>query len=271
MRLKPALGYKWVSPLLNWQSIPMGQTLKDSEQKVIDERLQYCFGHHLLKVGSLSASISTHTSVIPHQVNLHTENDTLKSGGIVGEFDEWPLLSNSIDAVLLTHLIEYCPDPHQVLREVHRVLMPNGNVIISLFNPWSMLTLHKYFPNQQYKSFKNGRFFSTSRVKDWLSLLGFEVIDESSLFYSTFFVEKSKKQRKATNEEELLADNTNNHSVDSSAFSNILKTIMPWAAGVKIITAKKREWPLTPIRPRARHKTVFSPAISNRSFNENKS
>jgi ubiquinone/menaquinone biosynthesis C-methylase UbiE len=39
-----------------------------------------------------------------------------------------PLAANSIDLVVMPHTLEFAPDPHQMLREVERVLVPEGQV-----------------------------------------------------------------------------------------------------------------------------------------------
>ena len=37
-----------------------------------------------------------------------------------------PLASQSVDLVVLPHVLEFGADPHQILREAERVLMPEG-------------------------------------------------------------------------------------------------------------------------------------------------
>lgn len=245
--LKPAIGYRWVLPINDWQSIPVGHLLQKAETAIINERLQYCFGQHLLKVGALSCELKTPQSLINHQINLTSDYNSSSKAGIISEFDEMAFQSNSIDAAVVSHVIEFCADPHQVLRELHRVLIPNGNMIISVFNPLSFLATNKLWFGSQFQQFRQGRFFTLSRIKDWMSLLGFEVIDEQSLFYS----------RLGQSGEQL----------DTGTWPKLIKTVMPWAAGVTVLTVKKREWPLTPVRPRLRYKTVFNPSVSRPTVN----
>ncbi len=245
--MKPALGFQWVNPLKQWADIPAGAKLQQAESNIINDRLQYCFGQHLIKVGRLSSAIQTPSSLIDHQINLVSSIDVNESFGLVTEFDEIAIQSNSIDAIIVNHVIEYCADPHQVLRELHRILLPNGNMVISIFNPFSFLLFYKFLPGGQYHNFKHGRFFSVGRIKDWMDLLGFEVVDEQKLFFS-----------KLGQESETL---------DASTWPKIVKSVLPWCAGVTVLTVKKREWPLTPIRPRLRYKTVFNPSVSNPSVN----
>ena len=245
--MKPALGFQWINPLTKWASIPAGERLKRTEAIVINDRLQYCFGQYMVKVGSLSCELDTPTCLINKQINLASSIELNDKFGLITEFDELAIQSNSIDAIVVSHVIEYCADPHQVLRELHRVLLPNGNMIISFFNPLSFLFLYKLWPSSKYKEFKRGRFFSVARIKDWMDLLGFEVVDEHKLFYSQIGQDKKV--------------------LDNGTWPTLMKNIFPWCAGVTVLTVKKREWPLTPIRPRLRYKTVFNPSVGRPSVN----
>jgi SAM-dependent methyltransferase len=88
---------------------------------------------------------------------------------------ELPLATHSIDMVLLPHVLEFAAEPHAILREVDRVMMPEGRLVIVGFNPWSLWGLRSSvgFSRNDYPW--NGRFVSLPRVKDWLALLGFDV------------------------------------------------------------------------------------------------
>lgn len=96
--------------------------------------------------------------------------------GIIADVDELPIRSGSIDACLLAHLLDFSNDPHQILREVERVLTPDGWIIISGFNPYSLVGLGRLLPNLRRRLPWSARMFSPERVLDWLHLLGFEVV-----------------------------------------------------------------------------------------------
>lgn len=93
-----------------------------------------------------------------------------------------PLSSQSLDLVVLPHALEQSLDPHATLREVERVLVPEGKVVVTGLNPWS------FWGWRQRRSliwqrmgwgdhFVPGhvQWLSTGRVVDWLQLLGFEI------------------------------------------------------------------------------------------------
>ncbi len=86
-----------------------------------------------------------------------------------------PFASDSIDVVLLSHTLDFSPDPHPLLREVERVLIPEGKLIILGFNPFSLWGAWRLFRLRRRNIPWCGRFLSLSRLDDWLSLLGFEV------------------------------------------------------------------------------------------------
>jgi hypothetical protein len=62
-----------------------------------------------------------------------------------------------------------------VLREIDRVMMPEGRLVIVGFNPWSLWGLRSAIGFSRHQHPWNGHFNSLLRVKDWLSLLGFDV------------------------------------------------------------------------------------------------
>jgi SAM-dependent methyltransferase len=91
--------------------------------------------------------------------------------------EELPFASQSIDLLVLPHALEFADDPHRVLREVERVLMPEGQVLISGFNPISLWGLRQVVGRTFDSPFlpREGQFLALPRLKDWLKLLGFEV------------------------------------------------------------------------------------------------
>lgn len=87
---------------------------------------------------------------------------------------ELPFASGSIDLVVLPHVLEFSDNPHQVLREVERVLMPEGSVLITGFNPYSLWGMRRRMSAQPAAAPWRGRYISVPRLKDWFTLLGLE-------------------------------------------------------------------------------------------------
>jgi SAM-dependent methyltransferase len=94
---------------------------------------------------------------------------------VLCDLRQLPFAAHSIDLVVMAHSLEFHDDPHQILREVERVLIPEGELIIAGFNPISIWGLRAGYPTARNDFPWNGHYLSVPRLKDWLQLLGFEV------------------------------------------------------------------------------------------------
>lgn len=160
----------------SWSAIPWGEFYRDALTRHLQPCLAKMYGFHLLKVGSLSAEIDTEQCAISHQVNvgLSGENMQVKADPMCLPFE-----SKSVDACLLAHCLAWSSDPHRVLREVDRVLIDDGWIIISGFNPFSVLGVGKLIPGLHRRIPWNSRMFTQMRMMDWLSLLNYEVVQRT--------------------------------------------------------------------------------------------
>jgi SAM-dependent methyltransferase len=103
--------------------------------------------------------------------------------GLLAHADELPLDSDSIDTVIAHHCMEFAPNPHQVLREIQRVLTPQGQLIVVGFNPYSLLGINTYLRGLSRQSlWHRHQPVSEKRLTDWLHLLGCEVQDIIRLY-----------------------------------------------------------------------------------------
>jgi SAM-dependent methyltransferase len=92
------------------------------------------------------------------------------------EFVELPFEAQSVDLVVMPHTLEFTPDPHRLLREVERVLMPDGRLVIAGFNSLSLWGMRQSVGRMTRKPFVPGThdLIAFTRLKDWIKLLGFE-------------------------------------------------------------------------------------------------
>jgi SAM-dependent methyltransferase len=140
------------------------------EQAYFDRTVTDIFGYNALQLG-----LPEHNFLRDSRIPLRL-NGTDKAGASVMLCnDELPFASDSMDLVLMPHLLEFAAFPHQILREAERVLMPEGNLIISGFNPFSLWGLHRALGRKNGYPWQ-GNFIALYRLKDWLALLGFEVV-----------------------------------------------------------------------------------------------
>ncbi len=95
----------------------------------------------------------------------------------IENFEELPFAAQSLDLVVLPHVLEFSFDPHQVLREVERVLRPEGRLIVSGFNPASLWGMRQLLMRPFRPAFfpRDPQFIGLPRLRDWLTLLGFEL------------------------------------------------------------------------------------------------
>ena len=113
--------------------------------------------------------------------DTHAPTEEAKEGGpriaVVHDFAELPFASQSLDLVVLPHVLEFADEPHQVLREVERVLIPEGQLIVCGFNPASLWGIRQVTGRVTGAHFLplDGEFISLPRLKDWLKLLNLEV------------------------------------------------------------------------------------------------
>lgn len=171
--MKPAKTSKNLVAPTSWDAMSWGEYYRDSLEQQLQPWLARMFGCHLLKIGDLSAEISTSACAIDHQVlvgaaGVHPQ--------VIASPMQLPFAAKSVDACLLLHTLCWCTDPHHVLREVDRVLADDGWLVISGFNPWSLSGAGKCLPFLRQKAPYNSRMFSLIRQSDWLSLLNFQVM-----------------------------------------------------------------------------------------------
>lgn len=161
-----------------WLATPLGRYLLEKEQDYFDRTVADIFGYNALQIG-LPAVDLLRGSRIPFR--LHVNHSV--HAGLRADFRDLPIAGNSIDLVLLPHVLEFSENPHQILREVGRVLMPEGHVVIACFNPWSLWGVRRLFGKKKEYPW-SGHFINLPRIKDWLTLLGLEITGGQMCCYS---------------------------------------------------------------------------------------
>jgi len=219
-----------LSELEDWFNSDLGRSLLKQEEFAFERMTSQVFGYQLLQLGLLD-------SQSPMLVNARIRDKTIISEHYVAQMHNFlvassgalPILTDSIDAVLLPHTLDFCLDPQQVLREVERVLIPEGRIIISGFNPLSLWGLTRMIKRSKKQVPWNGHFVSYTRLYDWLSLLGFEIEETEVMMFkpplnNISVMQKLNVMEKAGNR------------------------IWPRFAGVYMIKAVKRVSTMTPMR-----------------------
>jgi SAM-dependent methyltransferase len=169
--------------LHQWFETPPGRYLLEWEKSRFDAALTDIFGYHAVQLG-LPGVHTLQSNRMPHQwmAACAIEHAEAPSLSLVADFAALPFAAQSLDLVVLPHTLELYPDPHATLREVERVLVPEGRVVISGLNPASLWGLRQSRGHLTQRVGwgelflpEAGEFIGYRRLRDWLRLLNFEV------------------------------------------------------------------------------------------------
>ncbi|CAL94673.1 conserved hypothetical protein [Azoarcus olearius] len=155
--------------LSDWLDTPQGRYLIEWEQARLDAIVADIFGYNAVQIG-LAGLDCLRANRMPFRFACGRTGRV----AVVSRSDELPFATASLDLVVLPHVLEFARRPHHVLREVERVLVPEGSVVITGFNPFSLWGLRRLAARRNGELPWQGQYLSALRVKDWLTLLGFE-------------------------------------------------------------------------------------------------
>ena len=155
--------------LSSWLQTAPGQYLLGWEQAQFDLAVADLFGYNALQLG-LAELEALRANRMPHRwlalpeelapldpllhgslistqgarsVDSRSDAAPLPRVALITDAAALPFPAASLDLVVLPHTLELSADPHQVLREVERVLVPEGRVVLSGFNPASLWGLRQ--------------------------------------------------------------------------------------------------------------------------------
>jgi SAM-dependent methyltransferase len=240
---RDAAAERMAEQLRDWYAQPLGRSLLADECRVLDSILPDLFGYYLVQLGTAMDAYLGGASLIRRHVLIDRcrvgaladdERAAGRAGALYAHAGVLPLRSDSVDVVLLPHTLDFGASPHEVLREVERVLVSEGHVVIAGFNPWSLWGLRRLFTwHRQRQAPWHGAFRGTPRIKDWLALLGFDVVATRFCFFRPPLRHAGLMRRLQWME-------------------RLGGRWWPYLGGTYIIVAKKRVVTLTPIKPRWR-------------------
>ncbi|WP_168204206.1 class I SAM-dependent methyltransferase [Aliikangiella coralliicola] len=230
------------------------EELGSNRHQLIAEKLAphlaQIFGYHALLYSPLAKSLCGEELVIKHQVIVAESG--AKSPKVQKEkvtlqclYTELPIAADTIDLAVLPNVLQNSTHPHQVLREVERILIPEGVAIIVGRNPFSWQGVNFRFQQWRQKPKTPIRDISRSRIADWFSLLGFEA------------------------EAQINISLTNDKLQNSHFYSWVKKLgyyVCEFFCSYYVIIARKKVSTLTPIRPSwRRNKQLVPPRLAEPS------
>ena len=213
---------------LTWLETPLGAAVIELEKRVLADALADVFGFELVQIGCWGHGAEISSSART-QHRCWIAPNASGPGSIRAEYHALPIATGSVEAVLLPHTLEHASHPHEMLREVERVLVGEGHVLICGFNPlgpWGLrhLISRGHFPPPV------ARLMSEGRMRDWLGLLGFEVVDVRRYLFAPPWAQRLSGGTRAWLEERG-------------------PRLASWLTGAYLLKACKRVRTLTPIRP----------------------
>ncbi len=169
--------------LKGWFASKAGEVVFKQEKQLIDQALDKFFGYYLVQLGCIShnsivdeSRVSTKLIIDPHASQNDIEQQDPHLQWIQADFDFLPIGHDKVDVVVLPHTLETIDDPYYALRQVDSMLVPEGHIVISGFNPVACLSLRLKFKYwAKGRGFELAEFRRAAKIREWLEVLGYEV------------------------------------------------------------------------------------------------
>lgn len=157
----------------HWLETGTGAALLQEESRQVAVIFEGIFGDQFLQIGAWGAP-----ELFRRYARTRRYSVVAARRGPGVDFVSLPedlaVATDSIDAVFLPHVLETTDDPHAVLREVDRILRPDGHVVVAGFNAWGWWGFRHYLSRGRFPV-GGQRMVSEYRVRDWLNLLDYSV------------------------------------------------------------------------------------------------
>ncbi|MEM7294438.1 MAG: methyltransferase domain-containing protein, partial [Pseudomonadota bacterium] len=212
----------------------LGRSMLNEAGHQLDDMLQPVFGYQGLQLGQIGFDENLLEKAGLLRRFVLGAIDSQSSVDLSANVLELPIASDTISLLVMPHTLEFCRDPHQVLREADRVLARDGYLLLLGFNPHSAWGMARRLHFWRRKAPWNGRFYARSRINDWLSLLNFRVVDSRKFFL-----------RPPIAHEKILT---------RLAFMEKVQPWLGWFGGAYLILARKQVRPITPTLQRWRQR-----------------
>jgi SAM-dependent methyltransferase len=182
--------------LRDWLQTPFGEALLQQEFRVVEEAFDGIFGEQCLQLGlwgepngflrfartQQSAWIAAPAGMVAAAGAATRSSEAAMRPGAMGHLHRLPVASDSVDALLLPHTLDYSDRPHAILREAQRVLRSDGRLVVLGFKPGGLWGLRRLIPGAGLPPGVD-HLISDRRLSDWLQLLDFRIQGMSRYFF----------------------------------------------------------------------------------------
>ena len=219
-----------------WFHHSPGSLLLELESQLIAQWFSKNSGTHCLQIGGPSDLSLIKSAHYPHKVYLSTQfASATHASRIQTDLEILPITSNSIDVVVLAHLLEFAPSPQALLEEIYRILTPAGQLLLLTFNPWSLWGITRLKRRKQGFPWA-GKFYSNGKIKHWLQQAEYHIVSNKTLCFQPFL--------------------QNAHHCKRWSFLEWVGPFcLPGFGAVSLTIAKKQEIGMTPVKAKWSHRS----------------
>lgn len=184
MLLKPAYSQQPLQHPRSWNELAAGERIRQQTESVVKRAAKRVRPGVTAVLGPLATGLDCQSLALRPPLSFAAD---VAQPGIRCDIEHLPIKNNVLDNIVLPFVLEFSRDPHQILRECNRTLADDGYLLMTGFNPLSPAIFGGWFASRGKQFPWVGRYFSTVRVRDWLSLLGYEIVD-SHYFIADFWL-----------------------------------------------------------------------------------
>lgn len=255
-----------------WLGTEIGDSLLRQECQRVRLALESIFGDQYLQIGSWGGEVFPKFARTK-RVAVASQHQA-ESPDLVTQPNCLGIASDSVDIVLLPHVLEAHEDPYGVLRELDRVLRSDGYVVILGFNPVSYWGLRHLLSRRRFPPGCQ-RLISEHRLRDWLGLLNFSV-DHSSFHYFPArrlrLIRSRRRRAEKTGQQDGAAAGKDSARRSNRLFRAIRLTLIAafeaWQrhapfAGCYMVVARKTLFTVTPLKPAWKMRPRFVGQLAN--------
>jgi len=186
--------------LIDWFYTAKGRLLKQQEAAFLERSITVSCKQVIVQIGALGWENDFMDCEAYQQFYVLDDEQSAwhKVKQVRGLTYALPFQVESVDMVILPHTLEFDADKHQLLREVSRILKPEGKLIVLGFNPWNIYVNLQYLKQRKQGTPWLPRLVSRSKITDWLNLLNFEVTVSAGFnFNKQHLTEARAKEKKS--------------------------------------------------------------------------